>query len=213
MQDTIYPHGWEAPWANWSYAWDAALTVDLHAVTALRADARIRRCSASLRRSARRTHVAADASIVWPPSLFSPGTLSTDDFARFADATIATAARMQRAWFELHARGSRGAHGARCSVMGAVLFPIPSGFAHAPHERSAVASRLRALRGSGRLSPRSVSPLRRMAFRTCPNTTLLLADDGSYGFLVAINPERASRRVAVDEASGLEARIVRRRAV
>ena len=29
VQDTIYPHGWEAPWANWSYAWDAALTVDL----------------------------------------------------------------------------------------------------------------------------------------------------------------------------------------
>ena len=31
VQDTIYPHGWEAPWANWSYAWDAALTSDLHA--------------------------------------------------------------------------------------------------------------------------------------------------------------------------------------
>ena len=25
VQDTIYPHGWEAPWANWSYAWNAAL--------------------------------------------------------------------------------------------------------------------------------------------------------------------------------------------
>ena len=27
-QDTLYPTGWEAPFANWFYAWDAALTLD-----------------------------------------------------------------------------------------------------------------------------------------------------------------------------------------
>lgn len=28
VQDTYDPAGWEAPWANWFYAWDAALTAD-----------------------------------------------------------------------------------------------------------------------------------------------------------------------------------------
>ena len=28
LQDTAYPSGWEAPWANWSYAWDAAYRLD-----------------------------------------------------------------------------------------------------------------------------------------------------------------------------------------
>ena len=66
VQDTIYPHGWEAPWANWSYAWDAALTVDLrasprYAPTFAFGDI-VRRYGALLAK----THVAADASIVWP---------------------------------------------------------------------------------------------------------------------------------------------------
>src|SRR5580700_6102684 len=92
-QDTIYPHGWEAPWANWSYAWDAALTVDLHA-SARYAPTRIfgdliTRYGAALAR----THIAADASIIWPPSLFAPGSLSDADFSALAGATIA----MQRA--------------------------------------------------------------------------------------------------------------------
>ena len=29
VQDTVYPDGWEAPWANWSYAWNAAYTTAL----------------------------------------------------------------------------------------------------------------------------------------------------------------------------------------
>ena len=88
-QDTIYPHGWEAPWANWSYGWDAALTVDLrpsarYAPTAQVGDA-VRAYGALLAK----THVAADAAIVWPPSLFVPGSLTNADFAAFAAATIA----------------------------------------------------------------------------------------------------------------------------
>ncbi len=93
VQDTIYPDGWEAPWANWSYAWDAALTSDLaasprYAPTVSFGDA-VRRYGPLLAR----THVAADAGIIWPPSLFRPETLTNADFRAFADATIA----MQRA--------------------------------------------------------------------------------------------------------------------
>ncbi len=73
VQDTINPDGWEAPWANWSYAWDAALTSELgltprYVPTAEFGD-EIRRYGALLAR----THVVADAAIVWPPSLYQPG--------------------------------------------------------------------------------------------------------------------------------------------
>ncbi len=46
VQDTIYPDGWEAPWANWSYAWDAALTVDLGRSARYAPTAGFRRCAA-----------------------------------------------------------------------------------------------------------------------------------------------------------------------
>ena len=63
-------------------------------VAALRANTHLRRShSRATEPRSRRTHVAADASIIWPPSLFAPGSLSDADFSAFADATIA----MQRA--------------------------------------------------------------------------------------------------------------------
>ena len=73
VQDTIYPDGWEAPWANWSYAWNAALasicnTTPRYAPTAAVGDD-IGRYGSQLAR----THVAADAAIVWPPSFFPAG--------------------------------------------------------------------------------------------------------------------------------------------
>ena len=107
VQDTIYPHGWEAPWANWSYAWDAALTSDLHASPRY---APTRTFGDVFRRYGgllARTHIAADASIIWPPSLFAPGSLSNDDFAALADATIAMQRACNARGLELHARGSR----------------------------------------------------------------------------------------------------------
>ena len=93
VQDTVYPHGWEAPWANWSYAWDAALTVDLrasprYAPTFAFGDI-VGRYGALLAK----THVAADASIVWPRESVCTGSLSSDDFGTLAGATVA----MQRA--------------------------------------------------------------------------------------------------------------------
>ena len=190
VQDTIAPHGWEAPWANWSYAWDAALTVDLRASPRY-APARamgdlIRRYGGALAR----THVAADASIIWPPSMFVPGSLSNADFTAFADATIA----MQR---DCNARGLT------CTLVdlrtllstGPLLLPVlPSTPVMGRVEPWAV-SRLAKLRQAGRLlaDPSAVSV--RTRERRPPWTTLLLADTGAYGFLVAVNPSAVTRRV------------------
>jgi amino acid transporter len=190
VQDTIDPHGWEAPWANWSYAWDAALTVDLrasprYAPTRVMGDI-VRRYGAALAR----THVAADASIIWPPSMFVPGTLSNTDFTAFADATIA----MQR---DCSARGLTCTLADLRTVSSAVplLLPVlPSGPAVGRVAPWAV-SRLQKLRRAGRLladpsAVRVAARERRPAW-----TTLLLADSGAYAFLVVVNPSDATQRV------------------
>ncbi len=193
VQDTIYPHGWEVPWANWSYAWDAALTVDLRASprfapTRAFGDA-IRRYGTQLAQ----THIAADASIIWPASLFEPGSLSNDDFTALADATIA----MQRACNE---------RGLACTVVDlatgadatrSVLLPLPPTGPAMGRMRPSAVSTLNALRRSGRLVPDPSAVRAPARYRRASNVTLLLADDSSYGFIVAVNPSRARRRVAV----------------
>jgi hypothetical protein len=194
VQDTIAPHGWEAPWANWSYAWDAALTVDLHASSRY-APTRaigdlIRRYGSALAK----THVVADASIVWPPSLFAPGSLSNGDFTALADATIA----MQR---------SCNAHGLTCTLIDLaadrdgsafsrdLLLPLlPSDALMRRMQPSAVA-RLAELRRSGRLAFDASSVHVSEDFRKTSGVTVLLADDRSYGFVVAINASGVRRHI------------------
>ncbi|HYL26627.1 MAG TPA: beta-galactosidase, partial [Candidatus Nitrosotalea sp.] len=188
VQDTIYPHGWEAPWANWSYAWDAALTSDLHASQRYAPTAAfgeiVRRYGARLAT----THVAANAAIIWPPSLFVPGSLSNDDFAAYADATT----RMQRAC---------NARGIGCTLVDlvtsddgalrrypAILLPLLPTTIQAGRMEPWAETRLAELRRSGRLvADPSAVPLRGRA-HLAPYTTLLLGDDGTYGFIAAVNP-------------------------
>ncbi|HZV77057.1 MAG TPA: amino acid permease [Candidatus Babeliales bacterium] len=191
LQDTIYPHGWEAPWANSSYAWEAALTVDLHAsprYAPTRAVGDVVRAYGPL---LARTHVAADAAIVWPPSLFAPGSLRASDFAAFAAATIA----MQR---DCNARGLT------CTLTDlstessnreprALLFPIAPSLINSVEPWAA--SRLRALRKAGRLFYTLSSVHASAGHALPPNATLLLADDSSFGFVVAINPRNEVRRI------------------
>jgi len=192
LQDTIYPDGWEAPWANWSYAWGAALNVDLgasarYAPTAA-VGAMLRRYGALLAR----THVVNDAAIVWPPSLFTPKTLGNADFAAFADATIA----MQRAC---------ATRGLTCTLVDLKPFDPRS----PPHETPLLLpivitpmldakmepwarARIAALRRSGDLL-RDASAVHARTGVMTPGVTLLRADDDSYGFIAAINPSDEAR--------------------
>jgi amino acid transporter len=192
VQDTIYPHGWEVPWANWSYGWDAALTADLRASPRYAPTRAFGDMAARYGPLLARTHVAADAAIVWPASLFAPGSLSNGDFAALATSTVA----MQRA---CNARGltctlvDLAAGGDRVPNPRALLLPPLGGLAH--RMLPWAAARVTALRKAGRLAY-SVSPLRVVRTRPRgPYITLLLADDASYGFIVAINPNDASRRI------------------
>ena len=88
MQDTLAPPGWEAPFANWFYAWDAALGFDgrpaprFAPTTAF--GAMVARDGAALAQ----THPVADAAIVWWTSALDPKTLGDEDVGTIANATI-----------------------------------------------------------------------------------------------------------------------------
>jgi hypothetical protein len=89
VQDTLNPTGDEAPWANWSYAWDAALTV--HGDPSPRAaptrafGALIRRYGPALATFAPK----ADLAIAWLGSAYPAAALSNADFAQLSALTIA----------------------------------------------------------------------------------------------------------------------------
>lgn len=192
VQDTIDPDGWEAPWANWSYAWDAAYTVDVRATprwvpTAVFGD-EIARYGPLLAR----THVLADAAIIWPPSLFSSQIITNRDFRAFADATIA----MQR---ECAARGLTCvlADAAYTDDVALQRYPkLVLPIVLTPRLRGALvpttARELARLQRRGSL----VHGLAAIASRVSagPDASLLLADDGRYAFVVAVNPSGRVRR-------------------
>lgn len=191
VQDTVYPHGWEAPWANWSYGWDAALTVDLRAAPRYRPTREFGTMVARYGSLLERTHVLADATIVWPPSLFPPGSLDNREFAELASATIV----VQRAC---------NARGLTCTMTDLVngvprdvplLLPLDLRGSLARRMHGSSLALLQRLRTSGRLLAEASSIRVRGRFAHPPNVTVLLADDRSYAFAVAINPSAFVRRI------------------
>ena len=137
-----------------------------------------------------KTHVAADAAIVWPPSLFVPGSLTNADFAAFAAATIA----MQRT---CNARGLTcvladvaGADDTVLRRYRALLLPIVPSSVPTARLQPWASRRIAALQRERLVAnPGAV----RGAAHLGSDTTLLLADDASYAFVVAVNPSGASR--------------------
>ncbi len=188
VQDTMYPDGWEVPWANWSYAWDAALTVDLHASARYAPTAEFGAEVARYGGLLARTHPIFDAAIIWPPSLFKPIALTNNDFAYFADAMIAAQQACRAREMSCGLVDLRGVPTGRSPlIMPIVLSPrlralmLPS-----------MVNTLRSLRRERRVvADPSHVPLAH-AFRTM-DATRLIADDGSFSFIDVINPSQNVR--------------------
>jgi amino acid transporter len=194
VQDTIYPSGWEAPWANWSYAWDAALGLgqvwDDAGISALQTHARYGPTAsfgaivAAYGELLARTHVAADAAIIWPPSLFNERSLANGDVAILATAMIREQRSCRLRGLVCDAIDLRFADDATMGRYPALILPIRSAPSGAP------------------LIPRAQSLLRRFATRTVTTADLvqpsivqsgdagarlLVANDNSFGLLTYAN--------------------------
>ena len=192
VQDTVYPDGWEAPWANWDYFWDAAYTDDLHRSQrfAPTADfgAIVRRYGTLLAR----THPVFDAAIIWPGGLYQPDKLTNRDFAAFADATLAMQRDCRARQLNCALIDPGHADAATLHRYANTIVPI------VPNQRLGQITTLaadNALYGLERdgIMVRSLSEVRPLL--DAPATTLLISDDETFAFIDSVNPELQSRRV------------------
>ena len=88
VQDTLNPAGWEAPWTNAFYSWDAALAVQLSRQARFDPTARFGRLVSSYGSLLAQTQPAADAAIAYATSAYDSAQMTNEDIAAIAGATI-----------------------------------------------------------------------------------------------------------------------------
>ncbi len=88
VQDTLNPAGWEAPWTNAFYSWDAAYSVDLSPQARFSPTAQFGRLMQTYGERIVQTQPVADAAVAYLTSAYDPSELTNDQIAAVANATI-----------------------------------------------------------------------------------------------------------------------------
>jgi hypothetical protein len=88
VQDTLYPAGYEVPWANHYYTWEAALNFNRDERPRASAIHRNGRLIAGLGRELAVTHKAADLGLIYPISFFDQLSLTRDEIMRISRAQM-----------------------------------------------------------------------------------------------------------------------------
>lgn len=188
VQDTYDPSGWEAPWTNWFYAWDAALRADgtpsKRAVPTARFGALVRAYGPLLAT----LQPVDDLAIAWLPSAYEPAQTTNDRVAHLADLTIAQQQRCRALaltcrLIDLRYATNDDIRRTRFLVVPATGFPI----AFDP----SISNRLYAFRAYGGRLAGSVDEAVAMGVRPSNggirDATLLTTPDGRAGVLDAFN--------------------------
>ncbi|HET9028999.1 MAG TPA: beta-galactosidase, partial [Candidatus Aquilonibacter sp.] len=93
VQDTLNPAGYEAPWANWFYAWDAALTLQGTPSARYGPTAAFGSLVETYGSTLATLTPRIDLSIAWLGSAYDPSLMTNERYAALADATIAAQQR------------------------------------------------------------------------------------------------------------------------
>lgn len=186
VQDTLDPAGWEAPWTNAFYSWDAALSVQLtpqarYAPTAA-FGALVQRYGSLIAQ----THPAADAAVAYLTSAYDPSLVSNDRVAQIAQATTGAqrGCRIMRitcALVDLRYVSQRDLDSYR------VLVLPPNGI-RLPYT-GAVQQKLATFRERGGrvVSSARSAQVASPAAGGIPNAALLVPASGGFGFLDIVN--------------------------
>ncbi|MGE0885106.1 MAG: beta-galactosidase [Blastocatellales bacterium] len=88
VQDTLYPAGYEVPWANHYYTWESALNLAREERPRAAAVHRNGRLIAGLGNELAAAHKAADIGLIYPISSFDQPKLTRDDILRISRAQL-----------------------------------------------------------------------------------------------------------------------------
>jgi hypothetical protein len=188
VQDTLNPAGYEAPWTNAFYSWDAALSVQLTAQNRYDPTAQFGTQIALFGDALVHTHPAADAAIAYTAGAYDPAKLSNDRVYKIAQETMDAQ------------RGCRLMH-ITCAIVDLRFnsltqllkyktLIIPAG--SEPFIGN-VETKLAAFRAHGGRIVQSArfANILHPAAAGIPNAVLLVSDDERYGFLDVVNYSRA----------------------
>jgi hypothetical protein len=196
VQDTLNPAGWEAPWANWFYAWDAALTLQLAQSARYDATARFGRLVSQLGAYLATLHSKSDLTIAWLPSAYDPASLGNDRVAAIAAATITALQRCRSLALTCGLVDLRFASDADLRNVERIVLP-PAAFTELAFT-SDTQERIASLRARGIMMFSSVDTAARglhPANGGIRDATLLLAPDGRSGILDVFNAGTATRAI------------------
>ena len=195
VQDTLNPAGWEAPWANAFYSWDAAFSVELTRQSRWLPTYRFGELVHNYGALLAQTHVKSDAAIAYTASAYDPAKLTKNDvFAIAQNASDAqTACREMRITCSLVDLRYEPAELLRRFPI--LIVPPLSG----KQFIAAVQEKLRAYRASGGsiVSSARMAHVVHPAAGGIPNAVLLVDPTERWGFLSIVNYSRSTVRVGV----------------
>jgi len=193
VQDSFNPAGYEAPWANWFYAWDAALTADVnssprYAPTAA-FGALVRRDNAWLATLTPKT----DLAIAWLPSAYDPAQMGNPRIAAFADAAIAQLQACRARALTCRFVDLRYDSAADLRAARIVVIPADGASAMLP----AVSARIAALRAAGVTIAQSVAAVHvaHPANGGVRDAALLVAPNAASALFDAFNAGQTARSI------------------
>ncbi len=193
VQDTFNPAGWEAPWANAFYSWDAALSVQLTHQSRWLPTYRFGELLGKYGSILAQTHVKADIAIAYLTSAYDPAQLTKDDVFAIAQATADAQAGCRAARVTCALVDLRYASAADLKRYPVLIVP--------PGRRNefvgSVRAKLTAYRkGGGRLvASARAAHVSNPAAGGLPNAVLLVDPTERFGFLSAVNYGRAAVRL------------------
>ena len=185
VQDTWNPPGWEAPWANALYAWDAALSPQLRAQPRFAPTAAFGALIRAYGPQLAATHPATDAAIAYMTSAYEPSRVTNDDIAKIAAATVSAQERCRTLAITCALVDLR--YDATRLRQYPVMIVPDAGIALEPV--ASVATTLAAYRSAGgRVVMRADDArIARPHAGGIPYAVLLVADSQRYGFLDVVN--------------------------
>jgi len=199
LQDTLDPAGWQAPWANRLYAWDAALAQDLAASPRFAPTAAAYRFFRAYRTYLGGLHPRVDAAIAWMPSAYDDVWMTNARIYAIAARTIAIQQRCRALSLTCSFVDLRYADPAQLEHVRVLIVP-PLGL---PYRYVARAERVlaRFRNGGGTV----VGDADRARALVAPanggivDSALLVTADGRSGVLDVINPSSDLRSIPATE--------------